>query len=279
MRKKLSVLLLIPAALTVWLPLYMLITGVFMDAGEVAASIGPALTGAEGFVKWPMFPRFPTLRPLTELLLDTPRFFTMFWNTCLLAFPAVLLQVAVAAPAAWGLSRYAFRGRGALYTLYIALMLMPFQVTMAPGYLVLDRLSLLDTRWAVILPAAFSAFPVFILHRFFAAIPEGFTEAAQLDGANALQVFIHVGLPLGMPGILSVLVLGFLENWSAIEQPLTYLRDQSLWPLSLFLSNIAADRAGAAFSASLITMLPAALIFLWGQPYLESGIRAAGLKE
>ncbi|MEG0766332.1 MAG: ABC transporter permease subunit, partial [Clostridia bacterium] len=122
-------------------------------------------------------------------------------------------------------------------------------------------------------------FPVFILYRFFAAVPDAFIEAAQLDGAGPMQVFRLIGVPLGMPGILSVVVLGFLESWSAVEQPLTFLKDVSLWPISLFLSDIAAESAGAAFTASLITMLPAVLIFLWGQPYLEEGIRAAGLKE
>ena len=121
--------------------------------------------------------------------------------------------------------------------------------------------------------------PKVILYRFFSAIPESFAEAARLDGAGDFAVLWHIGVPLGMPGILSIVVLGFLESWSAIEQPLTFLRDPSLWPLSLFLPGIASDNAGAAFSASLITMLPAVLIFLWGQPYLESGIRAAGLKE
>ena len=279
MKKILPICLLSLAALTVLLPLYMLLTGVFMDEREIAQTIGAAIGNEPGFARFVLLPRYPTLRPLAELLLDTPKFFAMFWNTCRLTIPSVLLQVLIAVPAAWGLSRYRFRGRKFLYTLYIVLMLMPFQVVMVPSYLVLSKFSMLDTRLAILLPAAFSAFPVFILYRFFSAIPESFAEAARLDGAGDFAVLWHIGVPLGMPGILSIVVLGFLESWSAIEQPLTFLRDPSLWPLSLFLPGIASDNAGAAFSASLITMLPAILIFLWGQPYLESGIRAAGLKE
>lgn len=275
----LATMLLLLAALTVVVPLYMLITGVLMGEQEVKELIGPALSGSEGMVSWRLLPQWPTLQPLTQLLLDTPQFFTMFWNACLLAFPAVAGQVLVAAPAAWALAKYRFAGRKALSLIYVALMLMPFQVLMAPSYLVMDRLNLLDTRWSVILPAVFSAFPVFLLQRFFEGVPQGFVEAAQLDGAGTLKIFLHIGLPLGMPGVLSVVVLGFLEQWNALEQPIAFLRDKSLWPLSLMLSAISAEQAGAAFSASLITMLPAVLIFLWGQPYLEDGIRAAGLKE
>ena len=275
----LATMLLLLAALTVVVPLYMLITGVLMGEQEVKELIGPALSGSEGMVSWRLLPQWPTLQPLTQLLLDTPQFFTMFWNACLLAFPAVAGQVLVAAPAAWALAKYRYAGRKALSLIYVALMLMPFQVLMAPSYLVMDRLNLLDTRWSVILPAVFSAFPVFLLQRFFEGVPQGFVEAAQLDGAGTLKIFLHIGLPLGMPGVLSVVVLGFLEQWNALEQPIAFLRDKSLWPLSLMLSAISAEQAGAAFSASLITMLPAVLIFLWGQPYLEDGIRAAGLKE
>lgn len=278
----LSLVALCAVSLTVFLPLYMLLTGAFMGAQEVQEHIGAAIGGAAAsgmYVTWPLLPRWPTLRPLVELLMDTPRFFVMFWNACLLVFPIVIGQLAVGAPAAWGLARYRFRGQKALYLLYVALMLMPFQVLMVPSYLVLDRVGLIGTRWSVILPAVFSTFPVFILYRFFSSVPQSFVEAAKLDGAGDFKAFCYVGLPLGMPGVLSCAVLGFLEYWNAIEQPLTFLQNQSLWPLSLFLSDIAAENAGVAFAASLIAMLPAVLIFLWGQPYLEQGIRAAGLKE
>ncbi|MEF9973695.1 MAG: carbohydrate ABC transporter permease [Clostridia bacterium] len=278
-RTILPVLTLALLSLMVLAPLYLLASGALMGTQEITAHIGPVLGGAPGLATWPLFPKWPTLSPLVQLLLDTPAFFTMFWNACILTFSAVAGQVLISSPAAWGLARYKFRGKKALYMLYILLMLMPFQVLMAPSFFVMDWAGLIDTRWAVILPSVFSAFPVFILYRFFEGIPEGFVEAAQLDGAGPVRVFCLIGLPLGMPGVLSVVVLGFLENWSAIEQPLTFLRDKSLWPLSLMLSSIAAEDAGAAFSASLMTMLPALLVFLWGQPYLEDGIRAAGLKE
>lgn len=103
--------------------------------------------------------------------MDTPQFFTMFWNTCAIVFPQVLGQVLVGAPAAWAFSRLRFRGRRALFTLYIVLMLMPFQVTMVSGYLVADAMGIMDTFWAIILPGVFSTFPVFIMAKGFDAVP------------------------------------------------------------------------------------------------------------
>ena len=90
--------------------------------------------------------------------------------------------------------------------------------------------------------------------------------------------FLNIGLPLGSAGIVSALVLGFLENWNLIEQPLAFLKDKTLWPLSLYLPNIDLAKAGVAFTGSVVTLLPALLVFLSGQDYLEQGITAAAIK-
>jgi len=250
-----------------------------MSLEELKATVGPALTGAEGKSTWPLLPTWPTLQPLVELLLDTPQFFVMFWNTFKLVLPSVMGQLLIGAPAAWALSRFRFRGRRLLTTIYITLMLMPFQVTMVPNYLVLDRLGIMDTLWAVILPYTFSAFPVFIMIKGFDAVPRALLEAASIDGAGYFRTFINIGLPLGMPGILSAMVLGFLECWNAIEQPMTFLKNPSLLPLSLYLPRIVTDKLGLAMVASLFMLAPAALIFLFGQKYLELGIQYSGIKE
>lgn len=266
-------------ACLVWVPLWMLLTGSLMGAEEVEQNLAPVLSETGGNAVWPLLPMYPTLQPYVELLLDTPEFFAMFWNSCRQVFPVVLGQVLIGAPAAWAFARFRFRGKKALFSLYIVLMLMPFQVTMVSSYLVLDGLGLMNTVWAVILPGAVSTFPVFLMVRFFTAIPSALTEAAALDGAGPFQTFLHVGLPLGAPGILSAVVLGFLEYWNALEQPLTFLQDKTLWPLSLYLPTVTAENAGASLAASVIMLTPALLIFLFGQRYLEAGISASGMKD
>ena len=214
-----------------------------------------------------------------KLLFYTPEFFTVFWNSIKLVGCILLGQMFVAIPAAFGFSRFSFRGKHALFLSYVILMLMPFSVMMLPSYLVLNGMHLMNTHWSIILPAVFSTFPVFLMYRGFAAIPKELYEAAKIDGAGDWQTFIRIGIPLGSPGILSALVLGFLEYWNMIEQPLAFLEDLSLWPLSLYLPEIDLRRAGMALAASVITLIPAVFVFFMGQDYLESGITASGMKE
>ena len=190
----------------------------------------------------------------------------------------LLGQLLVGVPAAWAFARYRFPCHNLLFTLYMVLMLMPFQVTMLSNYLVLNGMGLMDTQLSIILPGIFSTFPVFLLYRFFSSIPVEILESARIDGAGELQIFLQFGLPLGSAGIISQAVLGFLEYWNLVEQPLTFLKDQRLWPLSLFLPDITLSNAGMAVTASVITLLPALLVFLAGQNYLEQGIAASGLK-
>lgn len=266
-------------ALFVWLPLVFLISGSLMGSEELTENLAPVLGSAAGQVQWTLLPRYPTLRPYVELLLDSPEFFVMFWNSVKITALTLLGQLAVGAPAAWGFAWFRFPGKKLLLTLYIVLMLMPFQVTMVSSYLVLNRLSLLDTHWAVILPGVFSTFPVFIMTRFFQGIPKGVLESAALDGAGHLRIFFTMGLPLGAPGVMSAMVLSFLECWNLIEQPMTFLTTPSLWPLSLYLPNIGPGQAGLALAASVVTLVPAVLVFLCGQKDLERGIIAASVKE
>lgn len=278
MKAKLHTLLLVVPCLLVWLPLWMLLTGAITGPYEWGRILRPLALG-NGTILFPPLPRYPTLAPLVEALVDTPAFWSMFWNSCRLVFPVVAGQVLVGAPAGWALTRMRFPGRRALSFLYIALMLLPFQVTMVSSYLVLDAASLIDTRWAVILPGVFSPFAVFIMMRGFGQIPESVLEAARLDGAGTLRCFTDIGLPLGAPGILSAVILNFLEYWALLEQPLTFFRDKSLWPLSLFLAPLSAGTAGAGFVAALLILLPPLFVFLFGQHDLERGIAAAGIKE
>ena len=181
------------------------------------------------------------------------------------------------APAAWALSRLKFRGRGAVRGLYLILMLLPFQVTMVPAYLTINHLGLMDTVWAVILPGAFSTFPVFVMQRGFDAVPLPLLEAAAIDGATPWQQFARIGLPVGLPGILAALTMSFLDAWNALEQPMTFLKTKSLWSLSLYLTDTTRDLA-LTMAASLFALLPAVLIFAFGQKYLEQGILAGAVK-
>lgn len=260
-------------------PVLFLVCGSLMGGRELNALLAPVLGNTDGFASWKLLPEYPTIRSYVKILLDSPEFFVMFWNSVKITVPVLTGQILVGAPAAWGFARFRFPAKKLLFTLYIALMMMPFQVMMLSNYLVLNSLGLLDTLAGIILPSVFSTFPVFLMYRFFESLPESLLESARLDGAGELQIFFRIGIPLGSPGIISALVLGFLENWNLLEQPMAFLKTKEKWPLSLYLPNISMDQAGFAFAASVLALLPAVLVFLAGQDYLEQGIVSTAVKE
>ena len=260
-------------------PIWIAVTGTFSAQWELEQNLSPVFSGTEGTAQWTLLPVAPTLKSLVEVLLDSPGFFAMFWNSVTISVCILAGQLLVDVSAAWALAQFPLKGKKAILSLYIVLMLMPFQVLMFPQYLVLNNLNLLDTLGAVILPAVFSTFPVFILHRFFKAIPPEIIEAARLDGAGELRIFCQIGIPMGAPGILSVCILTFLDSWNMIEQPVTYIKTKSLWPLSLFLPEIGMEEMGVGFAAALMMLIPALLLFLGCQEYLEQGIAMSGGKD
>lgn len=260
-------------------PVLLILSGSVMSRYELAQSLMPLMSDSEKLITWNFFPLYPTFQHYVRLLFQTPQFFVVFWNSMKLVVLILAGQFFIAVPAAWAFAVYPFRFRKLLFTLYIVLMLMPFQVTMLSSYLVLDRMRLLNTHGAIILPAVFSTFPVFLIYRGFCGLPRGLIEAARIDGAGEWTIFLRLGVPLASGGILSAGVLGFLEYWSLIEQPMAFLEDQTLWPLSLYLPEISLEQAGYSFVASVITLVPAVFVFLSGREYLEQGIVASALKE
>ncbi len=260
-------------------PVLFLLSGSILSRQELRESLLPLMADTDQLISWRFFPMYPTFAHYGKLLFQTPQFFVVFWNSMKITVCILLGQLLVGVPAAWAFAVYPFRFRKVLFTLYIVLMLMPFQVTMLSSYLVLNGLGLMNTQEAIILPAVFSTYPVFLVYRGFCSLPRGLIEAARIDGAGEWMIFAKLGLPLASGGILSAMVLGFLEYWSLIEQPLAFLEDQTLWPLSLYLPEISLEQAGYSFVAAVITLIPAVFVFLAGREYLEQGIAASALKE
>ena len=260
-------------------PIWVAVTGTFSAQWELEMNLSPVFLDSDGNAKWTLLPSAPTLKSLVEVLLDSPGFFAMFWNSVTISFFILLGQLVVDVSVAWALAQFPLKGKKTILNLYIVLMLMPFQVLIFPQYLILSDLNMLDTLGAVLLPAVFSTFPVFILHCFFKAIPQEILEAARLDGASEFRIFCQIGIPIGAPGILSVCILTFLDSWNMIEQPMTYLKTKSLWPLSLFLPEIGMAEMGVGFAAALMMLIPALLLFLSCQEHLEQGIAMSGGKD
>ncbi len=272
-------LIFIAAGIIICLPVLMVVTGSVMGESDLLEFLAPVFHDGKGFVGWTILPQSPTIDNYIKLLIRTPQFFILFWNSVKIVTLILLGQIIVGVPAAWGFSVYSVRGKNIIFTFYVVLMLLPFQVTMLSSYLVLKQLELFDTHSAVILPAIFNTFPIFVTYGGFNSIPKPLIEAARIDGAGELYIFFKIGLPLGKGGIMSALVLGFLEYWNMIEQPLAFIKTKALWPLSLYLPEIDWTQAGFAFCASVIMLIPAVFVFVMGQDYLEQGIIYSGLKQ
>lgn len=266
------------AAAFICAPLLMIPGGSLMDGAEIRRILSPILGEGKGFAVWHLIPVYPTLRHFCRLLIESPAFYQLFWNTVGMTAAILTGQLLVGLPSAWAFAAFRFRGRDFLFGLYVVLMLLPFQVMLLPQYIVLQKLHLYNHPAAVILPAVFSTFPVFIMYRGFTQIDVQIMEAARLDGAGEMQVFLRIGMPLGRMGIQAAMVLSFLEYWNLVEQPMAFLEEQAEWPLSLYLPQIAIDQAGFAFAVAVVVLIPALFVFALGQDALEEGIAYIGVK-
>ncbi|GKS09294.1 sugar ABC transporter permease [Paenibacillus chitinolyticus] len=254
-----------------------------MTEGEIAHNydlIGkmPDTAAEEGFVNLKLIPDWLSFQQYMEVLVYKPVFLQMFWNSVGLVAPIIAGQALVASLAGYAFAKLRFWGRDKLFVMYLMTMLMPFQVTLVPNYMMAQKLGLLNSASAIILPGIFSAFGVFMLRQFMLHIPNSYIEAAQMDGAGHLRIFYAIILPLIQPGIAGLIVLLFVDNWNMVEQPLIFLEDSFKQPLSLYLSRINEGARGVAFAASVLYMTPMVLLFLHAESHFIEGIQLSGIK-
>lgn len=261
------------------MPPILLAFGSIADNIEWSGRIAPMVFDNETYIEWKWIPDYPTLVNYRDLLLFSPEFLKLFWNSMGMVLAILIGQILVGLPGAWALAVYNFKGKRILFSLYVILMILPFQVTMLSKYLVLSNMQLINTRLSVILPAIFSTFPVFLFYRGFTGIPGEVLEAARMDGAGEWRIFAEMGIPLAGDGIIAALVLSFLECWNMMEEPMAFLKDKSLWPLSLYLPEIGMEQAGMACTASVITLTVSLFLFAMCRDYLEQGIVSSALSE
>ncbi len=266
------------------MPIVLTITNSFMASSEIAANYGAVFattsTGGKVYisktVNLKFIPDMVSFSQYITVLIKSPEYLFKFWNSVILVVPILVFQLIVASLASYGFARYEGKIRAILFFSYIILMLMPYQVTLVPNYLVADWLNILDTNWAIWLPGIFSPFAVFLLTKFMKRIPVSVIEAAQIDGAGEWQIFRRICLPLCKGAICSAAILIFIDYWNMVEQPLILLSDTEKHPLSVFLSKINSAEIGLAFAVATIYMVPSLLIFLYGEEYLVDGITYQG---
>ena len=270
-------------ALLFLLPTVLTITNSFMTQSEITASYGQVFENANDgksyiskTINLKFIPDKVSFTQYFTVLLKSPDYLLKFWNSVILTAPIVFAQLMVASIAAYGFTRWRGKVRDSLFFFYVILMLMPYQVTLVPNYLVAGWLKVLNTYWAIWLPGIFSPFAVFLLTKYMRRIPTSVIEAAQIDGAGEWQIFRLICFPLCKGAICSAAILVFIDYWNMVEQPLILLSDAEKHPLSVFLSKINSGEIGLAFAVATIYMVPSLLVFLYGEEYLVDGITYQG---
>ena len=208
-----------------------------------------------------------------RIFFRTPEFLYLFWNSVLVTSTIVVFQVVMAILAAYGFSKIKFPGSDLLFFIYIVIMLMPFQVTLVPNYLVLHKLRLLDSYASLILPGIFNTFGVFFLKQFMESIDLVFIEEARLSGASELQVIRYIMVPICKPVIVSVAVLLFIDYWNMIEQPLVFITSIDKYPLSVYLSVITSNNMAIGFACSVLYMILPIFLMLYVENDLTSQLK------
>lgn len=207
-----------------------------------------------------------------------------FFNTFLIAVLFTVFALVSSIPVAYALSKFRFRGRNALFVVFIAAMMLPPQVTVVPLYTAYASVGWTGTPLPLIVPALFGdAFTIFLLRQFFISIPQGYLDAARLDGASEIRVLWSVFIPMVKPAIAAAGLFAFFYTWNDFFNPLLYVGANPDWyTLSIALSQFRSVHAvqwNLAMAATLLFVLPVLILFFFAQRSFVQGIALSGVKE
>lgn len=263
------ILLILAASVVAFIQLFPLVwmfSGAFKPASEVMGSN--------------ILPRNPTLSNFTTVFASMP-FGRYLLNSLFTSVAVTVLLVGFGALAGYALARLRFPGRELMFTVFFATLLVALPVILVPLFVVVSRLGMAESYLGLIVPVAFTAFPVFLMRQFYLQFPRELEEAADLDGAGYLRRFVTVVLPLSRPMLAALGVITFLTTWNSFLWPLTIARDRDLWVVQVgiatFQSQYGADW-NLIMAASMLAALPTLVVFLLLQRHIITSIKASGLK-
>jgi len=204
------------------------------------------------------------------------------WNSAKVALLGTFLQLVCSTLAAFAFARIQFRGRNAIFILFISALMIPSQVIGIPRFIMLSKLHLMDNHAALIIPAMFSALGIFLIRQYMMTIPKSYDEAAYIDGASLFYCYYRIILPMSKPAIMVIAVQSFIASWNDFYGPLIYLNSLEKMTLPLGLTALRGmlnTGSQATIIAGVVLSLLAPLLFyLFGQRYLVEGTNLGGLK-
>ncbi len=257
------------ASTIIFFPLYWMLVIAFSPRGEVfrpgGVQLWPSRFSVENFAT--VFARFPVA--------------DWFVNSLVIGAFVTALTVIVNLLAGYAFARIRFAGRGVLFILALATMMIPVQAIMVAQFRLVTGLQIAGTYWSVILPGAAAAFGLFLARQFFLSIPQELIEAARMDGAGHLRTFLQIVLPLSKPLIAVLTLLTLLGSWNDFAWPLIALKDPALFTLPiglLYLKGQSTPDYSASMALALISVIPMVVLFLLFQRYFVQGFARSGIR-
>ena len=215
--------------------------------------------------------------------LTTVPFIQYFLNTITILIPSVLGTLVTASMAAFAFARLKWPGKNFVFAVLMTTLMLPYAVTLIPTFLIWAKLGLINTYWPLILPKWFGGgiFYIFLLRQFFLTIPTELEEAATIDGANPLQIFWHIIIPLSRPALITVGIFSALAEWNDFLGPLIYLNDSRKFTIALGLAEFTglySSQWHLLMAASTVVIIPVVILFFFAQRYFIEGIALTGTK-
>lgn len=204
-----------------------------------------------------------------------------YLNSLKVALISTVGAVLLSALAAYGFARIEFKGRNAMFMIYLSMMMVPPQVLFVPKFIMFDWVGIYNTHWALILPGVFTIFGVFMMRQFFLSVPHEISEAAFIDGAGHFRIFSRIILPMAKPSLATLAIIDFSWHWNDYENALVFLIDQDLYTVPLGLQNFILENTvdyNGMMAAATAGIIPMILVFLIGQKYIIQGVASSAVK-
>lgn len=246
---------------------------VFLTLGPVVWTVITAMTPTDPVTETTQFGFAAFADVFTKIPL-----WLFAWNSALVTILVAAGQMLTAAMAGYVFARFEFRAKNLLFALILATMMVPMQVTIVPVFMLIRGMGLADTLMALIIPALPTAFGTFLMRQYFMGLPPELGEAAEIDGAGPWKVFFSVYLPLATPGLAIVGILAFNYHWNEFFRPLIMIVSEQNFTLPLGLvslqGNLGTGSVATVLAGVVLSMIPALIVFIFGQKPLREGLTA-----
>ena len=204
-----------------------------------------------------------------------------FANTLYIALFSIIGQMFISSLAAYSFAKINFKGKQVVFMLFLSSMMVPSQLTIIPRFMLFKTIGLYNNLWAIILPAFFGATSIFMLRQFYLGLPNDLIEAAKIDGAGHLRIFLRIMLPLTKAALMSLIILAFISSWNEYMAPLIFLVKKELYTVSQNIQWYMLDEFkehNLTMAAATSAIVPVVILFIVGQKYFVEGIATSGVK-